>query len=162
MPGEPSLKFNSILFVCTGNSCRSVMAHYKFNQMVQDLGLNVRVASAGTMRGGGLSASPETAKLLAAEGIDTTQHISSELTADLMLQHDLICVMTRSHLEYIQKEFPDFVGKVRLLSDFYEGADKPLLVEGVPDPIGMGMGFYKRVFTIVSDSLKTLIESKKK
>lgn len=155
------LNFNSILFVCTGNSCRSVMAHYKFEQLVKEHALNIRVASAGTMKGGGLAASPETVELLSQEGIDASHHISSELTEDLLVQHDLICVMTRNHAEFIQKQFPDYAGKVRLLSEFYEGADKPLLAEGVPDPIGMGMGFYQRVYGIVSDALTSLITRRK-
>lgn len=153
-------EIKSVLFVCTGNSCRSVMAHYLAEKLAADAGREVSIASAGTMPGGGLAASPETVELLAKDGIDASSHISSELSEELLLKYDVICVMTKGHANIIEKQFPMFAGKVRLLSDYYEGEDKPLLTDGVPDPIGMGIGFYERVYNIVKMSLKKMMDLK--
>ncbi len=156
MSGELTLPINSILFVCTGNSCRSVMAEQLAAKLIRAAAYPITVDSAGTMRGGGLTASPETRVVLRRDDIDVSEHRSKPLTQDLLDKADLVCVMTKRHYNIVADSFPEVISKTRILSEFYEGEYQSQLGEGISDPIGMGQVFYDRVYEVIRVSLKKL------
>src|SRR6202044_1349980 len=88
----------NILFVCTGNICRSPMAEGLFRHLVADR-KDVRVASAGVHASPGQPPSTYSVEALAEIGIDISRQRSQSLTDDLVARADLIFAMTRGHLE---------------------------------------------------------------
>jgi protein-tyrosine-phosphatase len=125
-----------LLFVCTGNTCRSPMAEAIARRELQTLGwTQVEVRSAGASTYESLPASEGALRSAARHGLDLSAHRTTMLTPELVGWADLILVMTPWHLE----RSVELGGHERtaLLTDFAEGDDAgggggP----GVPDPFG--------------------------
>ena len=86
-----------ILFVCTGNICRSPMAEGLLREILEAAGSELEVASAGTYGADAEPASAHAIRVLADRGVDIGTHHSQLLTSDLIDEADLLVAMTRSH-----------------------------------------------------------------
>lgn len=102
----------TILFVCTGNTCRSPMAQallikYIEEQQKHTVLPEYRVWSAGISTVEGLPPSQEAVMVLSGEGIDLSQHKSRQLSESLIRQADYILTMSAAQRDYLQQLFPD-------------------------------------------------------
>lgn len=84
----------NILFVCTGNTCRSPMAAVLMNKIALERGLDIRIDSAGIFASNGAAASSCAIEAMREYGIDLSEHRSKKITAELMEASDLILTMT--------------------------------------------------------------------
>src|SRR5512141_2263143 len=123
----------TVLFVCTGNVCRSPMAEGIFRQAAQGRG-DYRVLSAGLGAAEGQPPSPYAVQAVKELGIDISGLRSRMLTAELVLQADYIFGMTHSHLDTVAMLYPPAAEKTFLLREFDETLDT--FEKDISDPIG--------------------------
>ena len=146
-----------VLFVCTGNSCRSVMAEYLFRKMLQDRP-DVAIASAGTGVYFQGSASSEALKVLKDEGIDAHAHVSQPVTNMLLKKSDLVFVMTRAHRTQVLERVPGVEKRVYLLGEFSSRKVHHERDLDIPDPIGKTHGEYCECLQTIKDCLGRIRE----
>lgn len=154
-----------ILFVCTGNTCRSSMAEAIARTLWEkaDLhgtgvpGLNqpaaLEFSSAGLFAQSGAEASPNAIKVLGEAGLDLTAHRSRPLTKELAEEADLILTMTPGHLTYIRTKFPEAADKTWVLTEYASRAfgeagaadETASFHPGIDDPYGGPVELYREV-----------------
>jgi protein-tyrosine-phosphatase len=108
-----------VLFVCTGNSCRSPMAEGILKKMLEENKLdNFEVGSAGTSSLDGAFPSLFAIEVAKAQNVDLTQHRSHQLNKQILKKADLILAMSSEHLEHIRKMDEKTLKKTYLLKAF--------------------------------------------
>src|ERR1700679_3828163 len=129
----------TILFICTGNACRSPMAEALFRHATKGRG-DFRVVSAGL---GAIDGQPPTSHSLTAMkeiGIDISNQRSRALTAELIRQADFIFGMTHGHVDTIGLLYPSAAEKTFLLREFDDSLE--LFEKDIADPIGSPYEIY--------------------
>jgi protein-tyrosine-phosphatase len=140
-----------VLFVCTGNTCRSPMAEALFNHRKGDMEWEAR--SAGVFAASGSPASANAIEALRELGIDLSGHRSQPLTGELVGQAKLIVAMTENHRAHILDCFPEVGNRVCLINAF--GTSK--VPADVSDPFGGSLNTYKRTRDEIDRALSDLI-----
>jgi protein-tyrosine-phosphatase len=150
--GEPTTY--NLLFVCTGNTCRSPMAAAAAQRALAQLGWkHVAVASAGLAARPGEPAADTAVRVAAEQGLDISDHETRSLTPDLVEWADLILGMSPGHLLGIAEL--GGAGKAALITDFLDG---PGMGQSVPDPFGGDAGTYRRVFTQIDRAIAGVLQ----
>jgi protein-tyrosine-phosphatase len=140
-----------ILFVCTGNTCRSPMAEGALRSLLEkQRAEKFDVASAGTM---GASGYPATSYAIEAAKIwdaDISRHESQPLTKALIERADLIFGMAEEHVTAVLRLSREAKDKTFLFTNFPEGGR---FGEGIDDPIGQSLDRYNQTFLEIGEYL---------
>ena len=123
--------FKNILIVCVGNICRSPMAEYLLQQMINKQNLDIKITSAGLGALVGHSADEYAIEIMKENGIDGAAHRARQLNNEMVKQNELILVMENWQQKEIENQYPYARGRVHLLGKW--GAEGKQALE-ISDP----------------------------
>jgi len=140
-----------ILMVCTGNICRSPLAHVIAEKYAADRGRNVVVKSASTLGLDGREAHKNSVRVAREIGLDLTSHRSQPLTKELMDWSDFALGMEIMHAGHMREHYPEADEKIMLLGTFggvYE----------ISDPIGAWRWKFRKTRGLIEDCVRAFID----
>jgi len=141
-----------ILFVCSGNTCRSPLAEGIARSLLGGRD-GYSVSSAGTSASEGVPASSNSAEVASEHGIDLAGHRSRLLSGTLVREADLIVTMGGGHMETVGAIEPGALAYTCLLSDFSEQLDGD-----IDDPIGGGLDTYGRTYENLLAGIQAMLD----
>ncbi|MHB9154582.1 MAG: arsenate reductase/protein-tyrosine-phosphatase family protein [Endomicrobiales bacterium] len=144
----------NIVFVCSGNAARSVMAEALFKKMLEENGVRgVSAHSCGTRSSPLYRAPPAVHKFLAARGADASLHRPVQIDRDMADAADLLLVMEKHQRDYIVSNFPEARDSTFLLKEYVHAQGDP----EIPDPIGGPDEAYAETGREIAGCLETLM-----
>jgi len=145
----------SIFIICTGNSCRSIMAEGYLSKRFIELGKDIQVASAGTIATEGMVPVEKTIQVMKESGIDVSGYRSHPLRKDAIASADLIIAMEPIHKEAVMGINPAAENKIYYLREFASEKSHNL---SIPDPIGKTIEFYRETLNIIEKSAEGFLK----
>ncbi len=133
-----------ILFVCTGNTCRSPMAEGILNKLAGERNLDVFAKSAGISAAEGSPASVNSVKACEEIGVDISGHRSTQLTNQMFYEADEVVPMTKTHQIIMQ--------------DAFKNREKILPALDVPDPFGGDLEEYRLCRDRIKEKIEELLD----
>ena len=148
----------NLLFVCTGNTCRSAMAEAAAKKMIaqqpEKFG-NISVMSAGVMCAGPSAASPQAVMVAASHDCDLSQFTAKQVTETMLEQADYVFAMTRRHKQILDHALPQYSGKTFLLTAYAAGDSS---APDIPDPFGGSVEEYDACFAVLEEMIAAVLE----
>ena len=140
-----------ILFICTGNTCRSPMAEGLANKFASELKLPIEATSAGIMAVPLSYVSEFSVKALKEYNVDISNHIPTQLSQNLLDEADLVLTMTQAHKDIILNSLPQYKNKTYTLGEYTSSAD-------ISDPYGCDFETYKKCVLQIKTAILKLYE----
>src|SRR5277367_864768 len=145
----------TILFICTGNVCRSPMAEALFRHAVRGRG-EFRALSAGIGAVDGQPPTPHSVRAMRELGVDISGQRSRMLTAELVRAADLILGMTHGHVDTVALMYPKLAEKTFLLREFDETLEP--YEKDISDPIGSPYEIYVECRDQIEQGIASLLK----
>lgn len=144
---------SSIGFVCTGNTCRSVMAHYYALKIISEKKMDLNVSSAGILVEEN-AVCDHSLEILKKNGVEDFNHIPVQADRKFMEKNDLILTMTKKQRNILKGFFPEYALKIKTLLE-YSGLGSG----DIYDPFGKSYMEYELAFKNIKKAVDNIIES---
>ena len=142
-----------LLFVCSGNTCRSPMAEAIARRLAEERGVDLSVASAGTGAADGNSASDGSLLVAMERGMDLSEHRSRLLDRHMVNEADVILAMGPSHVERVRALGGG--AKTFLLTDY---ASRGASLRPIADPFGGDLAVYRETADELEREIARVVE----
>ena len=135
-----------IVFVCTGNTCRSPMAEGMFRALGGEEKLGMKAASAGMFAHNGMSATPYAVEAMKEYGADLSMHQARQITPEIVANAKYLFCATAAHYDHLIQMYPEAESKTYLL-----------MQTDVNDPFGGNLMTYRACAAQIHEGVQTLI-----
>ena len=148
-----------LIFICTGNTCRSPMAEGILKDFAKEKGLDLQVISAGTHAAINVPAANFAIQAMEDIGININSHRSNQVNKELLEKSDLVLTMSKSHKKYLIHTYPFIKDKVFLLNEYAYGKNSD-----IEDPFGAPLSYYVKardeIYRAVEEIVGLLTDNK--
>jgi protein-tyrosine-phosphatase len=142
-----------IMFICTGNICRSAMAHWLMKKKLQEKNINnIEIYSSGIYAENGDTSTEEAIEVMEEYGVNLKQHKATNTAKSNIKEMDLILCMTASHKHALMQIYPNLSNKIYTLKE-YVGINEI----DIKDPWGYGIVTYRYCASEIDMCLDKLI-----
>ena len=149
-----------IMFVCTGNICRSAMAHWLLLKKIEDNQIkNIEVYSCGIYAENGDIPTYEAERVMEEYGVDITKHRATNIMKSNIQEMDLILCATQSHKIAVLDIYPELKEKVFTMKEYVKYNRENHDSIDIKDPWGYDIDTYRSCVGEIDECLELLIKN---
>ena len=147
-----------IMFVCTGNICRSAMADKMLAKRVEEENLNIEVYSSGTFAEIGDYPTVEAIEVMEEYGIDLRPHRATNIRRSNIEEMDLILCATTTHKNMVLQLYPNLAGQVYTMKEYVGDTQNGI---DISDPWGYDLAVYRKCAAEIEKLIKKIVDKMK-